>query len=159
MDFAAIAGLVLAVIGLAGCFLPVIPGPALSWLGLLCLYFSDKADQPVSLTALLVWLAVVLILTVLDYVLPARMTRRAGGHKAAERGAAIGMVAGMLFTPVGMVAGSFLGAFLGEYLFAVQDPVTALKAAAGTFLAFLLTTGIKAISVVILIVQMCFLIF
>ena len=148
MDFAAIAGLVLAVIGLAGCFLPVIPGPALSWLGLLCLYFSDKADQPVSLTALLIWLAVVLILTVLDYVLPARMTRRAGGHKAAERGAAIGMV-----------AGSFLGAFLGEYLFAVQDPVTALKAAAGTFLAFLLTTGIKAIAVVILIVQMCFLIF
>ena len=148
MDFAAIAGLVLAVIGLAGCFLPVIPGPALSWLGLLCLYFSDKADQPVSLTTLLVWLAVVLILTVLDYVLPARMTRRAGGHKAAERGAAIGMV-----------AGSFLGAFLGEYLFAVQDPLTALKAAAGTFLAFLLTTGIKAIAVVILIVQMCFLIF
>ena len=148
MDFAAIAGLVLAVIGLAGCFLPVIPGPALSWLGLLCLYFSDKADQPVSLTTLLVWLAVVLILTVLDYVLPARMTRRAGGHKAAERGAAIGMV-----------AGSFLGAFLGEYLFAVQDPLTALKAAAGTFLAFLLTTGIKAIAVMILIVQMCFLIF
>ena len=148
MDFAAIAGLVLAVIGLAGCFLPVIPGPALSWLGLLCLYFSDKADQPVSLTTLLVWLAVVLILTVLDYVLPARMTRRAGGHKAAERGAAIGMV-----------AGSFIGAFLGEYLFAVQDPLTALKAAAGTFLAFLLTTAIKAIAVMILIVQMCFLIF
>ena len=113
MDFAAIAGLVLAVIGLAGCFLPVIPGPALSWLGLLCLYFADKADQPVSLTTLLVWLAVVRILTVLDYVLPGRMTRRAGGHKASERGAAIGMVAGMLFTPVGMVAGSFLGAFLG----------------------------------------------
>ena len=112
-----------------------------------------------SLTTLLVWLAVVLTLTVLDYVLPARMTRRAGGHKAAERGAAIGMVAGMLFTPVGMVAGSFLGAFLGEYLFEVQDPVTALKAAAGTFLAFLLTTGIKAIAVMILIVQMCFLIF
>ena len=52
----------------------------------------------------------------------------------------------MVFTPIGMIAGSFLGAFLAEMLWAKKDPMDSLKAAVGSFLGFMLGTGIKTIA-------------
>ncbi len=153
MDAAGIVAIVLAVLGLAGSFAPVLPGPPLSWCALLSLYFSKSPGEPFTMTALLVWLAVFVVLTVLDYVLPAKFTKMSGGHKASERGALIGMFAGIFLTPVGMVAGSFIGAFLGEYLFEKQDAATSLKIALWSFVAFILTTGLKAIAACIVIWQ------
>ncbi len=153
MDALGIIAIVLAVVGVAGGFLPVVPGPPLSWVALLLVYLSDAAKDDVSMTALIVWLILAVIITIADYLLPGVFTRLTGGHKAAEKGATIGLIAGLLFTPIGMVLGSFLGAFIGEYMAERRDVFHALKAATGAFVAFILTTGVKVIFSVILLWQ------
>ncbi len=131
----------------------MLPGPPVSWCALLCLYFSSSTDEPITLTSLIIWLIATIIITVLDYVMPGITSRWFGGHKAAEKGALIGMIAGIFLTPVGMVLGSFIGAFLGEYLTQERDLGASLKAAVGAFFAFLLTTGAKVLFSVIVLWQ------
>lgn len=145
MDFLAIAAIILAIVGFLGSILPVLPGPPLSFLAVLCAYFSSAADERISLTALCIYGALALVITIMDYVLPGVMTRVTGGHKSAERGAMIGMIAGLVLTPIGMVLGSFLGAFLGEKMSGTDDFGQCLKAAFGAFVAFILSTGIKLV--------------
>jgi len=145
MDFLGILALILGVAGIFGGFIPVLPGPPLSWVALLLVHFSDSAKDEITVTALIIWLVIATALTVLDYVLPGMLTKATGGHKAAERGATIGLIAGLFLTPIGMVLGSFLGAFIAEFIAEKQDVFGALKAASGAFLAFILTTGMKVI--------------
>jgi len=150
MDAFGIIAIILAVVGVLGGFLPVIPGPAMSWLGLLFVYLSDKADGELTLAAIIIWLLATIAISIADFILPGVMTRLTGGHKAGERGALVGLIVGFFFTPVGMILGSFLGAFLGEYLAERQNFATSLKSACGAFLAFILSTGLKVIFSVIL---------
>ena len=138
----------LAVAGIIGSIVPGIPGPPLSWIGMLLVYFADKsggAADPMSTTVLLVWLAITVIVSVLDYIIPSGMTRLAGGHKAASTGAIIGLFAGMFFTPIGVVAGALIGAFLGELMVNDKGVWAAFKAGAGAFLGFILGTGLKLV--------------
>ena len=88
-----VIAVILGVIGVLGSVLPGLAGPPISWVGLLLMYLAHTSD-PVSLTALLVWLAVVVVITVVDYFIPAALTRTFGGHKAASIGATIGLFAG-----------------------------------------------------------------
>jgi uncharacterized protein YqgC (DUF456 family) len=39
-----IVGLILMILGLIGSFLPVLPGPTLSWFGFVCLYFTKTVE-------------------------------------------------------------------------------------------------------------------
>ncbi|HNY08882.1 MAG TPA: DUF456 family protein, partial [Tenuifilaceae bacterium] len=58
----------LVVVGLVGCFLPVIPGPPLSWVGLLLAYFTNFVNFDWSL---LLWTGIAtLVVVILDYVMP-----------------------------------------------------------------------------------------
>lgn len=138
----------LAIAGIIGSIVPGIPGPPLSWIGMLLVYFADKAGDsadPMSSTVLLVWLGITVIVSVLDYVIPSGMTRMAGGHKAASTGALIGLFAGMFFTPIGVVTGALLGAFIGELMVNDKGVWAAFKAGAGAFLGFILGTGLKLV--------------
>lgn len=54
--------------GVAGCILPMLPGPPMAYLGVLLLHFTDKVQFTTS--QLVVWLLIVLLLQVLDYFLP-----------------------------------------------------------------------------------------
>lgn len=140
--------ILLAVAGIIGSIVPGIPGPPLSWIGMLLVYFADKSEgatDPMSTTVLLVWLGITVIVSVLDYLIPSGMTRLAGGHKAASTGAIIGLFAGMFFTPIGVVAGALIGAFLGELMVNDKGVWAAFKAGAGAFLGFILGTGLKLV--------------
>lgn len=144
-----ILALVAAVIGVIGSIVPGLPGPPVSWAGLLLAYFAkgtDAAGDPMSLTFLLVWLAVTIIVSVIDWIVPAYFTRVTGGHKSASIGAIVGLVAGMFFTPVGMVLGSLAGAFIAEYFIEDSGVWTSFKSTLGTFLGFIFGTGIKLVS-------------
>ena len=141
-----ILAVILAVVGIIGSVVPGIAGPPFSWLGLFLLYLAKLPDDPVTVTTLLIWLGVATLLTVLDYVLPPRLTRTFGGHKAASVGATIGLFAGMFLTPIGMIGGSLLGAFLGELLVEDRGLWESFKASIGTFLGFIITTGAKLIA-------------
>ena len=151
METTIIALAILAgIVGIAGSILPGLPGTPVSWIGMLILYIwgngVNAAGSPMSLGTLIAWGIVVAVVSVVDYVVPMYLTRATGGSKYAEKGALIGLVAGMFLTPIGMIAGSFLGAFIAELSFAKKDAASALKAAFGSFLGFMLGTGIKTIA-------------
>ena len=67
------------------------------------------------------------------------------GSRQATRGAAIGTVAGLFFMPWGLVLGPFAGAFIGEMLHDRTDNARAFRVAFGSFLAFVLGTGLKLV--------------
>ena len=152
-----ILAILAGVTGLAGSILPGLPGTPVSWVGMLLLYIwgtgTNGAGAPMSLTTLIVWGVVVVIVSVIDYVVPMYFTKLTGGSKYAERGAMIGLVAGIILTPVGMILGSFLGAFLAEIYWGKKTGEEALKAAVGSFLGFITGTGIKTIAACLILWQ------
>lgn len=135
-------GFLCLIAGLVGSFLPVLPGPGLSWCGLLLLYFTEAV--PMNYWMLGITGAIVLIVTVLDYVIPARGTKRYGGSKYGIWGTNIGLVVGILAPiPFGFLIGPFVGAFVGELIYNSKDHKRAWKAATGSFIGFLASTFVK----------------
>lgn len=145
-----ILAVVAGIIGIAGSILPGLPGPPVSWLGLMILYFwgngTNGDGEPISLAFLLIWLAVTVIVCLIDYVVPAYFTKVTGGSKVAGRGAIVGLILGMFFAPVGILLGTLLGAFLAEFLISRKDGWQSIKSALGALLGFLFGTGIKLIA-------------
>lgn len=144
MDIALLVfGLLFTLLGILGSFLPVLPGPPVSWVGLLLLYMTQAV--PDDWWVLGITAAVALIVFGLDYVIPAMGTKKFGGTKAGMIGATLGLIIGILAPiPGGIIIGPFLGAFIGE-LSNKADNKTALKAAFGSFLGFLTGTFMKLI--------------
>ena len=145
----AVLAIILAVIGVVGAVAPGLPGPPLSWAGLLLVYLrhgTNGGGDEMSLKFLLFWLAVTVLVTVVDYLVPAWFTKLTGGSKYAGRGAIIGLFAGLLYPPVGMIFGALIGAFVAELFFARKDGVESVKSSVGAFLGFLFGTGIKLVA-------------
>ena len=141
-----VLAIILAVVGIIGSIVPGLPGPPLSWLGLLLAYFSHKlGGADMTLTTVLIWLGVTIIVSILDYTVPSGFTKLAGGSKAGSRGALIGMVTGIFLTPIGMIPCSLAGAFLAEMFQEDKSAGEAFKAALGTFAGFLVGTGMKLV--------------
>lgn len=150
---------ILGIAGIIGSIVPGLPGPPISWAGLLLAYFGRKlaeSGNEYTFTFLLVWLAITVVVTVLDYVIPAKFTRLAGGSKAGSRGAMIGLLAGILFTAIGMIAGCFLGALVGELLFGKKEFNASCKSALGAFAGVMAGTGIKLIATVTMLFYIIF---
>jgi len=147
--FIAIAAIALGIVGIIGSVAPALPGPPLSWLGMLLLYIwgggTNGAGEPMSTTFLLVWLFIVGVVSLLDYVVPAYFTKLTGGSKYGGWGAIVGLIIGLIYPPVGMILGSLLGAFVAELLFAGKNAADSVKSAFGAFLGFLFGTGLKLI--------------
>ena len=138
-----IAFLLLAA-GILGAVIPVIPGPPLSYAGLLLLQWSGYGKF--SPAFLLIWAGVTLIVTAMDYVLPSLLSRSFGGSRAAAIGSFLGLLVGIfLFPPWGMIVGSFLGAMAGEFIHNSGNGVKAFKVALGALFAFIVGTGAKLI--------------
>jgi len=141
-----VIAVILGVVGIIGSVVPALPGPPLSWIGLLFMYLwggTNKAGDNMSLTFLLVWLAITIAVTIIDYIVPAYFTKLTGGSKYAGRGAMLGLVVGMIYPPIGIILGSLGGAFIAELVFAKKDGMESVKSAIGAFLGFLFGTGIK----------------
>ena len=143
MDIALlILGVLLIMIGLAGSFLPIIPGPLTSWFGLLSIQYTSKVDQDWSFLG---WtLAIAIFIMLLDYLIPIWGTKAFGGTKAGAIGSTIGLVVGLFFPPFGIIFGPFVGALAGE-LSKKSSRKVALKAAFGSFLGFLTGVMLKFI--------------
>ncbi|MBR5332246.1 MAG: DUF456 domain-containing protein [Muribaculaceae bacterium] len=128
--------------GLAGCVIPVLPGPPISYLGILFLHFTKEYDY--SLTTLLVLLALVIIVTVLDYVIPMLGSKYLGAGKWGSAGSFIGTILGLFFLPWGLIVGPFLGAFIGEKI-SGKGWHDAFVAGTGSLVGFLVGTLIKVL--------------
>jgi len=156
--FLIILGAICIIIGIIGSILPGLPGPPISYLGILLIHWTRFAQY--SSKMLTIWAIIVLIVAVLDYVVPIWGTRRYGGTKAGVRGSTIGLIIGVILLPMlgivlgpfgifGILGGPFLGAWIGERS-AGQDSQKALRAAFGSFIGFLAGTIMKiAVSLVL----------
>lgn len=141
MDYLLLAlAIAFMIVGIAGCLLPVLPGPPLSYLGLVILHFTRFADISKNLFIILGILAVVV--TVVDYIVPVWGTRKFGGSKYGMRGATVGLIIGLFLGPLGLIIGPFIGAVVGELIFR-DDVKYALRAGFGSLLGFLTGVGLK----------------
>ena len=111
----AILAIVCAVVGIIGSVAPALPGPPLAWIGVLLMYLwggTNGDGETMSLTILLVMLGVTVLVTVLDYIVPAWFTKTTGGSRYASRGAMVGLFLGMFIPlPVGMIVTSLVCSF------------------------------------------------
>ncbi|MGK0494305.1 MAG: hypothetical protein ACJAU2_000684 [Maribacter sp.] len=144
MDIALlIIGFLFMLVGILGSFLPVLPGPPISWIGLFLLYLTKSV--PDNWWVLGITLVVALIILALDYIIPAIGTKKFGGTKAGMIGTTIGLLIALFFPilgPLGIIIWPFIGALIGELL-NKADKKTATKAAFGSFLGFLTGTFLK----------------
>ncbi len=135
-----VLSILLIIVGLLGCILPVIPGPPISFIGLLIVHFTKFASFGSTFLILMASLAI--LVTVLDYVVPIWGTKRLGGTKSGMWGATIGLVIGLFFGPIGIIFGPLIGAIIGETIRGAKSQ-EAFRAGFGAFLGFLMGVGIK----------------
>lgn len=150
-----ILGAICLLLGLIGCVAPVLPGVPLSYLGLLLLHWTDRAQF--SWQFLTIWAVIVVVIQILDYFIPAWGTKKFGGSKYGVWGSTIGLFVGLFMGPWGIIVGPFVGAVLGELLYFNRHPQDrieqaentnfnrALRAGFGSFIGLLTGTILKLI--------------
>jgi uncharacterized protein YqgC (DUF456 family) len=137
-----VLGLFLALLGFAGCLLPVLPGPPLTYIALLVLSFA-RDWEPFSGSFLVVTGILTAVVSILDYLIPPLGAKRFGASRYGFWGSFIGMVLGLIFFSVpGAFIGGWVGAIGGE-LYAGKTGRGAMRAGWGAFLGNLAAVGVK----------------
>ena len=140
-----VLGSIFVIASILGCFLPILPGPPISFFALLLLQWTES--EPFSANTLWTWAFITVVVTALDYVVPIYGTKKFGGTKRGVWGSTIGLLVGLLFfPPLGIIIGPFVGAFLGEMSNGNVDNKSALRSAFGSFIGFLVGTLLKLIA-------------
>jgi uncharacterized protein YqgC (DUF456 family) len=149
-----ILAIILIFAGFLGCFLPILPGPPLSYAALLLVNFTRFASFETY--TLVIWGVIIVLVQVFDYIVPVWGSKKFGGTKYGMWGSIIGLLVGLLFLPplgpfgiITVLAGPFFGAYIGETM-GGTDKNKALRAAVGTFIGFLAGTLVKVVTSVII---------
>lgn len=124
--------------------IPPLPGPFLSYGGLISAHFISNETQ-FSTASLVIWAVLAIAIVAADYALPIAATKKFGGTKAGIVGGMIGTIVGLFLPiPFGVILGPLLGAIIGD-LYGGNHFRSALKSGFGSFLGFILATTIKVI--------------
>ena len=145
---------ILLLLGIIGCFIPIIPGPPISYAGLLVFHFLSSY----SIDENILWLMafVVIAVTLFDLWLQIYGVKKFGGTKKAVNGSIIGLILGIFFfPPFGIIIGPFLGAFIGALVEENLDVNRAIKIALGALAGFFAGTILK-LSVSVYIIYIVF---
>ena len=142
-------GLVLIAVGIAGLVLPVLPGIALIYAGILAVAWADDFTR-IGPAMLVFMLVVTVVAQVIDHVAGVFGARKAGASGWGVFGAAVGAVVGLFFGLPGVILGPAVGALTLEYL-RNPDARRALKAGAGGLAGFVLGVLAKAVFAFLLI--------
>ena len=144
--------IILLILGVIGSILPIVPGPPLSFVGLLLLHlFTPFVIQEDYLFLFGISAA---LITFLDYWLQVYSVKLFGGGKASTIGVVVGIVLGVfIFPPVGVLVGPFLGAYIGAIVESDFDLVKSFKIAFGSLIGFLGGTILKFVYSIIVIWQ------
>ena len=127
----------LLLFGILGAFLPVLPGPPISFLGLLLIsYLYDFTF--INLDNLIYFAGIAALITFLDYWLQAYSVKVFGGGKSSLIGVIIGILFGLfILPPFGVVIFPFIGAYLGALYESDFNFFSSLKIAFGALVGFL----------------------
>lgn len=148
-----VISIVLMLVGLIGCFFPVIPGPPLCYVSLLVIHFFSSYS--IALDFLVNWAIIMVAITVLDIWLQIYGVKKFGGKKMAIRGSTIGLILGLFIPPFGFVLGPFIGAFVGAYLESTdKDFIQVTKIAFGSFIGLLSGVFLKVVVCSVMIFQL-----
>jgi len=136
-----IIGLLIAIVGIIGCIIPAIPGPPLNFISLLILELA--IENAFSVEFYIIWGAITIVVTVLDYVLPLFGAKVYKASSYGILGSILGMIIGTIFfPPFGMILGLLVGAVVGELL-AGKEGSEAMKVGVVTFITSLLMIVVK----------------
>ena len=135
-----IGGLLL--LGIIGCFLPIIPGPPISYCGLLIFHFFSSYSIDKNVLLLMAFL--VISVTIFDLWAQIYLVKKFGGSKKAINGSIIGLIIGVVFLPpFGIIIGPFIGAFIGAVFEENSYGIKAIKIALGALTGFFVGTFFK----------------
>jgi len=132
---------IIVLVGLAGTVLPVLPGVAFVFGGLVLAAWADGFVRVGGFTLAILGLLTAAAIAV-DFAASAFGAKKAGASPRAVVGAGIGAVVGIFFGLPGLVLGPFVGAVLGE-LSANRELLAAGKAGLGTWVGLLLGSVAK----------------
>jgi uncharacterized protein YqgC (DUF456 family) len=131
----------LVVVGLAGVFLPALPGLPLVFAGMLVAAWAGDF-QRIGAVPLVALGLLTLLSLVADFIATAAGAKRVGAGPMAVWGAALGTLGGIFFGPLGLIAGPFLGALVGE-LWHTRELRRATHVGLATWVGLLLGTVLK----------------
>ncbi len=148
-----IIGGVLCLIAIIGSVLPVLPGPLLAYIAFILLQFTS--GHPFWRTFFIVRALIIIFLTVLDYVVPSRWTKKFWWTKRGVRGNNIGLIIAVIILPIlgitiwpfgliGLVWLPFLWSYMGEK-YGGKHHAHALRAARGSFIGFVTGSLLKLV--------------
>ena len=135
-------GSIFVLVGIAGCVLPILPGPVLIFLGLLVLALLKDFSSPLTPTLMIVMAILTVIVTIGDYMIPLWGAKKYGTSKWGIWGSVAGMAIGLLFSPFGMLLGAVIGAVAVEWL-VQKEKGKAFKAGWGVIVGSLLGAVLK----------------
>ena len=142
VTFVIIISIFFLILGLVGSVLPIVPGPPLSFFGLLLLHFFTSFNLEGDY--LFYFAAFAVIITFLDYWLQIYSVKYFGGGRSSSFGVIIGILCGIfIFPPFGVIVGPFFGAYLGALIESDCDFFKSFKIAIGSLVGFLGGTILK----------------
>src|SRR5512139_2952041 len=139
--FFQVAAVLLVIVGLAGTVLPVLPGVAFVFAGLLLAAWADGFARVGAITITILGLLTALAVAA-DFAASALGAKKLGASPRGILGATIGAVVGIFFGLPGLVLGPFVGAVAGE-LSARRELLHAGRAGLGTWLGIVLGSVAK----------------
>jgi len=138
---------VLIILGIIGSFMPILPGPLTSWLGLFILNLISSVE--IDNTLLIITFIIATTIFILDSLIPIYGSKYFGATKYGIIGASIGLVIGIIAPiPFGILIGPILGALIGELLFN-NDLKKSIKSSIGVLIGFLASSFIKFVTSIV----------
>ncbi len=136
LSFGLIIAILFFIAGMAGIFLPVLPGAPLLVVGMVA-YGLVEGFTHLTWQFFLGQFILMSFVFGIDYLANIWGVKKYGGSRTAVWGSVLGALVGLvLLGPLGIILGPFIGAVAGELL-AKQDINQAVRAGIGTLLGFL----------------------
>ena len=135
-------GVVLLGLGVIGAVAPILPGPVISFLGLLVIHFF--LHNAAFSSSFLWWMGgIAVVVVVLDNIVPILGAQQFGSTRQGLIGGTLGLVVGLLFMgPFGIVIGPFAGTVIAELL-QKRNREEALRSGMGSLVGFIVGVLIK----------------
>jgi uncharacterized protein YqgC (DUF456 family) len=150
--------LVVILVGIAGTFLPMLPGVPLVFIAIAA-YGWHEGFQNVSPRYLVIIACVTVLTLFVDYLSTYLGAKYFGSSKKGVYGAVIGSFAGLfIFPPLGLLFGPWVGAVIGEYLQG-NDLEKAMRSGMGAVIGLFSGIAFKVAIALIMLVSFLIIIF